>query len=199
MSLEKQVAAIFHDSAKMKTIDFKYGAFRVSPDRLKGVGDAILNGQIALGQSSSSQLSAGYSPYSDTLSLPKTVNPSADKWKVAILHEGVHALVDIYGANAGLTVMDDEAVAYVAEVIYYKALRRPLPTGASEKAIYTAADQLASGLKLYKNAGVLVPVAKAQALRAAILAHPAYADIGETAKTGGHGLKRKCTGAARCG
>lgn len=40
---------------------------------------------------------------------------------------------------------------------------------------------------------VLVPTAKAQALRSAIVAHPVYAEIGETAKTGGHGLKRKCT------
>jgi hypothetical protein len=198
VALENQVAAIFHDSAKMKRIDFKYGAFRVSPDRLKGVGDAIVNGQIALSESDSSQLSAGYSPYTDKLSLPKNVDATADKWKVAILHEGVHALVDIYGANAGLTVMDDEAVAYLAEVIYYKTLRRPLPSGAAEKRIYTEADKLAGSMKLYAKTGVLVPVAKAHALRSAIVAHPAYADIGEEAKTGGHGLKRKCTSAARC-
>ena len=198
MSLATQVAAIFSQSA-VEGIDFHLAGFHVSAARLRKVGAAIACGRIPLAEhEGKGQLSAAYSPYTDKLTLPRNVNPAADKHKVAILHEGVHALVDIFGEGAGLTVLDDEVAAYLAEVIYYKALRRPLPGGASEKKIYETADELATRKRLYRKKGVKLSLDDVKKLREAIHAHPVYESIGVSAKTGGHGLKRKkCVAKAR--
>jgi hypothetical protein len=193
MSFAQQVAAVFQ-GAHIDSIDFRLAGFQISGPRLRKVGEAIACGRISVKQEDGGgTLSAAYSPYSDTFTLPKNANASADKWKVAILHEGIHALVDIFGENAALTVLDDEIAAYVAEVIYYRKLRRPLPSGASERAIYTTANEIVTKHRLDTKRGVHLKAADVKKLREAIHAHPAYSGIGETTKTGGHGLKRPCT------
>ncbi len=193
MSFSNQVASIFQH-AHLNSIDFRIGGFLVNGARLRKVGEAIACGRIDIRQEKGGgMLSAAYSPYKDSFTLPPSANPAADKWKVAILHEGVHALVDIFGEDAGLTILDDEVAAYVAEVIYYKKLRRPLPSGSSERAIYTSADAIVTKHRLDKKKGVRLKPADVKALRDAIHAHPAYSGISPKQKTGGHGLKRACT------
>jgi hypothetical protein len=196
MSFAQQVAAVFQ-GAHIDSINFRLSGFQVTGARLRKVGEAISCGRIEVKQEAGGgTLSAAYSPYQDRFTLPKNANAGADKWKVAILHEGVHALVDIFGEKAALTVLDDEIAAYVAEVIYYKKLRRPLPSGSSERGIYTSANDIVTKHHLDTKKGVHLKAADVKKLREAIHAHPAYSGIGETAKTGGHGLKRACTSTA---
>lgn len=193
MAFVNEVASVFQRSY-VDAIDFRISGFHVSGARLRKVGDAIACGRIAVKQEDTGgTLSAGYSPHQDTFTLPKSANPTAHKWQLAILHEGVHALVDLFGEGAGLTVLDDEVAAYLAEVICYRKLRRPLPSGASERAIYTTADAIVTEHRLDTKKGVKLSHADIKKLRQAIHAHPAYSGIGDKAKTGGHGLKRACT------
>ncbi|GJM43556.1 MAG: hypothetical protein DHS20C21_03980 [Gemmatimonadota bacterium] len=191
MSFQQQVAAIFSSAAAGK-IDFQLDGFCVNPARLKQVGAAIACGRIELIQSKKGGgLSAAYSPHSDRLTVPSKTNPAAHKYQVAIVHEGVHALVDIFGKGAGLTVLDDEAAAYLAEVVFHKAIHRPLPSGDSEKKIYEAADKVATKHGLYGKKPVKLKSSDVKELREAIHAHPEYSSVLTTTKTTGHGLKRK--------
>jgi hypothetical protein len=87
-----------------------------------------------------------------------------------------------------VTVLNDEAAAYLAEVIYLRAAHSWVSGGTAEMAIYNAADQLAKAHDLYSKSGVRVSNDDAADLRAAIHKHPAYSGIGANQKTSGHGL-----------
>ena len=186
MSLATTVAAIF-EGPRAARIHFRLGRLEISPLRLRGVGQAIKKGDIKVEVASSGKLlSASYHPHSDTLTVPddKLASVSA---QAGVLHEGVHALVDMYKCKE-VTVLNDEAAAYLAEVIYLRAAHSWVNGGAAEMAIYNAADQLAKAHDLYSKRGVWLSVDDAADLRAAIHKHPAYNSIGARQKTSGHGL-----------
>jgi hypothetical protein len=104
-----------------------------------------------------------------------------------VLHEGIHALVDMYKCKE-VTVLNDEAAAYLAEVIYLRAAHSWVGGGAAEMAIYNAADQVAKAHGLLNKLGVRLSIDDVADLRAAINKHPAYSGIGAKQKTSGHGL-----------
>jgi hypothetical protein len=193
MSLASKVAEVYSD-VRVARIDFYLGALHVDASGLKKVGEAITGSKICIVEGSTGKrLSGGYSPHNDQLTLPKGVDPALDKWKVVIVHEGVHALVDMAGKKAGLTVLDEEAAAYLAEVVFMKAAYQTLPTGGSEADIFKEADALAQSHGLYTDKGAKVPLADAKKLREAIHKTPIYSSLGEKQKTSGHGLtKRQC-------
>ena len=107
--------------------------------------------------------------------------------QAGVLHEGIHALVDMYTCKE-VTVLNDEAAAYLAEAIYLRAAHSWVNGGAAEMAIYQAADQVAKAHDLYSKRGVRLSLANVADLRAAISKHPAYSGIGARQKTSGHGL-----------
>jgi hypothetical protein len=186
MSAADKVAAIF-DGPRIARIHFRLGRLEVSPQRLRCVGKAIKKGDIHVEVAKTGKLlSAAYSPHSDTLTIPDerlaTVSSQA-----GVLHEGIHALVDMYKCKE-VTVLNDEAAAYLAEVIYLRAGHNWINGGAAEMAIYNAADQVAKAHDLYNKLGVQLSSGDVADLRQAIHAHPAYSSIGAKQKTSGHGL-----------
>ena len=186
MSLADKVAAIF-ESPRVARIHFRLGRLEVSPQRLRGVGKAIKKGDIKVVISKTGTLlSAAYSPHSDTLTVPDDKLATVTS-QAAVLHEGVHALVDMYKCKE-LTVLNDEAAAYLAEVIYLRAAHSWVGGGELEMAIYSAADQVAKTHDLYSKPGVRLSSEDVADLRAAIHKHPAYSGLGANQKTSGHGL-----------
>jgi hypothetical protein len=186
MSLATTVAAIF-EGPRVARIHFRLGRLEISPQRLRGVGKAIKKGDIKVEVHTGGKLlGAAYDPHDDTLMVPDDKLASAVS-QAGVLHEGIHALVDMYKCKE-VTVLNDEAAAYLAEVIYLKAAHSWVNGGAAEMAIYTAADQLAKAHGLYTKRGVRLSVNDAADLRAAIHKHPAYSSLGEHQMTSGHGL-----------
>ena len=188
MSVADKVAAIF-TGPEVAKIHFRLGRLEVSPQRLRGVGEAIKKGAIeVVVATSGGMLSAAYSPHPDRMTIPDdklTSNTS----RSGILHEGVHALVDIYNCKEVL-VLDDEVAAYIAETIYLKALGAKISGDAAAMKIYKAADAVAQAHGLYKKRGVRLKLSDVDELRKAIHAHPAYSGIKAGAKTSGHGLHK---------
>jgi hypothetical protein len=186
MSLADKVAAIF-EGPRAARIDFRLGRLEVSPKRLRGVGKAIKKGDIKVEVHTGGKLlGAAYDPHDDTLMVPDDKLASVAS-QAGVLHEGVHALVDMYKCK-DVTVLNDEAAAYLAEVIYLRAAHSWVNGGAAEMAIYNAADQIAKAHNLYNKRGVRLSNDDAADLRAAIHKHPAYSSIGEHQMTSGHGL-----------
>jgi hypothetical protein len=189
MSLADKVAAIFEGS-RVARIHFRLGRLEVSPQRLRGVGKAIKEGDIKveIEKGSGKLLSASYHPHSDTLTVPDDKLATVAT-QAGVLHEGIHALVDMYKCKE-VTVLNDEAAAYLAEVIYLRAAHSWINGGPAEMAIYNAADQIAKTHDLYGKLGVTLSLDQVADLRAAISKHPAYSGIDAKQKTSGHGLHR---------
>jgi len=188
MSVADKVAAIFSGPG-IAGIHFKLGSLEVSPQRLHEVGRAIKKGDISIVVAKTGTLlSAAYSPHSDSLTIPDDKLATKTS-RSGILHEGIHALVDIYKCKQ-VTVLDDEVAAYLAEVIYLKAIGGWVGGGKAAMRIYDAADDLAKAHNLYKKRGVKLSLSDADELRKAIHAHPAYSSIGAKQMTSGHGLHK---------
>jgi len=186
MSLADKVAAIF-EGPQAARIHFRLGRLEVSPQRLRGVGAAIRKGRIKIEVAKTGKLlSAAYHPHGDTLTLGDDKLASVSS-RAAVLHEGIHALVDMYKCKE-VTVLNDEAAAYLAEAIFLRASHSWINGGAAEMAIYNAADQVAKAHDLYSRRGVKLSTDDVADLRAAIHKHPAYSGIGLKQKTSGHGL-----------
>ena len=186
MALVDNVAAIF-EGPQIARIHFRLGRLEVSPQRLRGVGQAVRKGRIKIAVAKTGNLlSAAYSPHGDTLTLPSD-NIASVSSRAAVLHEGVHALVDMYKCKE-VTVLNDEAAAYLAEAIFLRASHSWINGGAAEMAIYDAADKVAKAHDLYGKPGVRLSTDDVADLRAAIHKHPAYSGVGATQKTSGHGL-----------
>ncbi|MGH6943764.1 MAG: hypothetical protein ACREH6_06040 [Geminicoccaceae bacterium] len=186
MAIADEVAKVFF-SARIARIDFRLGPLEVSPKRLHAVGKAIGGGRIKVAVASTGRLlSAAYSPHSNQMTLPSDQIGSV-MIQASILHEGVHALVDLFRCT-NLTVLDDEAAAYLAEAIYLRAAHTWVSGDGAALAIYKAADALAKAHDLYNTRAVRLSSRDAAALRSAIHAHPAYSGIDVHQRTSGHGV-----------
>lgn len=186
MSLADKIAVIF-EGPQAGRIHFRLGRLEVSPQRLHGVDKAIRKGGIKIEIAKTGKLlSAAYHPHSDTLTLPDDKLASVSS-RAAVLHEGIHALVDMYKCKE-VTVLNDEAAAYLAEAIFLRAAHSWINGGAAEMAIYDAADKVAKAHDLYGKRGVRLSHDDVADLRAAIHKHPAYSGLGARQKTSGHGL-----------
>jgi hypothetical protein len=186
MAITDDVAQVF-DSARIDRIDFRLNGLEVSPKRLREVGKAIRAGKIKVKVSSSGKLlSASYHPHDNRLFVP-TDQIGAVMIQASIVHEGVHALVDLFRAT-NLTVLDDEAAAYLAEAVYLRAAHTWVKGESAASAIYQAADAVARAHDLYSRRGVKLSADHVAELRKVIHAHPAYSSIEPHAHTSGHGV-----------
>jgi len=149
MSLQERVAAVFQ-GARIDRIDFRLEAVQVSPQRLRAVGEAIRQGRITVAVSDTgSLLAAAYTPHRNRMTLGNANVPNTFTGQATILHEGVHALVDMY--RVSIPVLVDEVAAYLAEVIYWRAGHHWMRGGTAEMRIYNAADQIAQAHDLYSR------------------------------------------------
>ena len=103
-----------------------------------------------------------------------------------VLHEGIHALVDMYKCKE-VTVLNDEAAAYSPK--RFICARRTAGSTAAPPRWRSTMPPTSSPRRTISTAsaasGFLDDVAD---LRAAIHEHPAYSGIGAKQKTSGHGL-----------
>ncbi|MDH3376670.1 MAG: hypothetical protein OEQ39_06825 [Gammaproteobacteria bacterium] len=98
MSLQTDVAGVFND-LRVHRIDFHLGGVHIGAARLRQVGNAIKNGRIGVVvRSTGSQVSAGYSHHSNLMTLSNNNMINRMLRRTAIIHEGVHALVDMFRA-----------------------------------------------------------------------------------------------------
>jgi hypothetical protein len=189
VQFQKKVADVLRQP-QIDKIDFVLvdDALDVSPERLKKVGDAIESLRIDVAvNSSGSLLSAAYSPHSNKMTLGDIQVPDRMLGRAAIVHESVHALVDLCKYTKA-TELSDETAAYLAEVIFLRATNSWVSGGATAMAIYNAADQIVTTHKLGKGKRVQLKWTDYLPLRKAIHGHAAYSGIGDMQLTSGHGI-----------
>lgn len=190
-SLPEKVASVFSNFlVDGISFDLHPEGLLVNPIRLREVGKAIAAGRIKVVVASTGGiLSAAYSPHSNTMTITSEKVLEAGTGRSGVLHEGVHALVDLYKCTS-TTSLTDEAAAYLAETIYLRAGKIRFDADAAALKIYDAADELAKARGLYKKKRKPVRLARAdyEPLREAIRAHPAYSGIGANEMTSGHGI-----------
>src|SRR5687768_7018301 len=144
MAIEDEVAKTLSDGW-VKKINFQLGPLLVNAAKLQDVVKAIRASKIkVVVESAGGQLSAAYSPSpisKMTLSGEKIVKPTEHS---AVVHESIHAVVDISG-HKGIGGLNDEAAGYLGESIYLSA-RNIGPAGLvaepPAKKIYIAAFAL---------------------------------------------------------
>jgi len=191
----KQVAAVLQGHL-VDRIEFTFDSEKlyVSGLRLWWVGEAIARGQIrvAIGPTGT-ELDAAYSAHSNTMTL---IHEHVADWPpgcAAILHEGVHALVDLFECTS-TTEITDEAAAYLAETIYryFGKIDVRKEAGANGDptalAIFDAAHRLAAKYGLYKKRGARLTGQQYEPLRKAVHHHEAYSGISLDQLTSGHGV-----------
>ncbi|MFK7913440.1 MAG: hypothetical protein AB8B93_05960 [Pseudomonadales bacterium] len=184
MSIETSVAKILRTSP-IQRINFKIEMVAVTPALLANVAKAIDDGRIAVVEGGSgpsfsasytqlrtSRAASGNSGLIGRLTVGKQA-PSTNLGKAAIVHESVHALVDLVPYKK-LTMHKDEAIAYLADAIYMRALQVKLTNTGKVKALYDAAYALVDQKQLLTKPGTALKWDECQSLLAAIKAIPAY-------------------------
>jgi hypothetical protein len=149
------VSAILYEHAVF-AVDFHLGGLHVNGPLLKAVGDAIKRGDIGLYEDSSLPADAVYEPEEDTLYFKSgdqkgyTSIPA----KSLIVHEAVHALIDMNKATS-TTILTAEVAAYLAQIVYqlasgYDAVRSwaRSNSGTQKGQIYTNALALIDKYKM---------------------------------------------------
>ena len=159
----------------------------VSPRRLRQVADAIEKGRIdVVVADTGSLLGAAYSPHSDRMTLRSAQVPDSGLGRSDIVHESVHALVDLFRYTKA-TELSDEVAAYLAQALFMRSIGLKV-TGGEAKAIFDAAIAIIDGHKLGKGKQVRLRGSDYLPLRRVVHAHPAYSGIGERQLTSGHGV-----------
>jgi hypothetical protein len=185
---QRKVADVLR-SPPIDKIDFVLvdDAIEVTPRRLRQVADVIEKGRIDVAVADTgSLLGAAYSPHSNKMTLRSLQVPDGGLGRSMIVHEGVHALVDLFRYTKA-TELSDEAAAYLAETLFMRSIGLTV-TGGGALPIYNAAAALIDAHKLGKGRQVRLQWADYLPLREAVRAHPAYHGIGERQLTSGHGV-----------
>ena len=188
---EPRIAAILRSDAA-KRVDFSIEKNSVNPTLMESVAQAIERGsvQIALGESGDN-FRASYTTWKGHRPTPETEGRTGQlvvklqylpthQGKVDVFHESVHALKDM--RNYQINGDQDEALAYVADSIYWLAFNESLPkhqqtrfppTGDS-KPIYDASAALIESKDMLAKPGVMLRWSDCAALLKAIRQHSGY-------------------------
>ena len=155
------VSAILYENA-VYAVDFHLGGLHVNGPLLKAVGDAVKRGDIGLYEDSSLPADAMYEPEEDTLYFKSGDQKgyASIPDKSVIVHEAVHALIDMNKATS-TTILTAEVAAYLAQIIYqlasgYDAVRSWARThsGTDLGKIYTHALALIDKYKMAQRGTV---------------------------------------------
>lgn len=173
---------------KLDQIDFSLDGIKIDAAGLREVGRLMVEGRIHIEVGDTgTTLSAAYTPHSNTMSVGQMDRPPSDVWRAGIVHESVHALVDLRKTRT--TELNDETVAYIAEAIYIRAGGIWITPGdPAAAAILNAARNIVEGHQLHVNNGVELTSNNCRALQAAILSHTAYSGA-DRRRTTQHGIE----------
>lgn len=133
-------------SFAINNINFTLDSIRIDPEGYREMGYKVRSRGItvepARSRSSSSALSAVYTPGLDKLTVPPTINLANSVTDQAmIIHEMTHALIDYHRVRT--LNMIDEALAYIAESIYARSKLTSLSSSNPlSQAIITAAQNI---------------------------------------------------------
>ena len=185
MSLQSDVAQVLRTHPANR-ISFKVENIAIDRTQMDLVAKAIEKQDISVVTGSTgAQLGAAYSSFVGrrfdagekrligriTLASESVVRTALGK--ASIFHESVHALMDVKGTK-GLSMQDDEVVAYLADALYLRASHTSVSGGTLEMAIYKAAFAIVDARHMLTKHGVVLKWTDCDALRDAIKAHPAY-------------------------
>lgn len=180
MLLQQQAAAIFYNKPIMNTIDFFVDDIHINPRLLRAVGDAIGNCRIGIKIGNTGRhTGAAYTRGKErriTISDPKVLRDKPGK--VAVLHEGVHGLVELFYCRA--SELQDETVAYIAEMVY--ARMTAVSFNLEVSPIHKAAFEITEKHTMRTKKGVKLQSDKDCAeLIEAIRREPAYRNLSDKA------------------
>ena len=184
MSLASSVAGVLRNPP-VGHINFRVETITVDKAHMESVAKAIDAGDILVETGSSGpQLGAAYSSYRSRrfaagekkligkITIGSAGVTATPLGRAAILHESVHALMDV--RNLKVSMHDDEVVAYLADAVCLRSSRTTINGGAPEMAIYKAAFAIVDARQMATKPGVALKWSDCDALRTAIKAHPAY-------------------------
>ncbi len=193
MSLASNVASVFLTSdpiprARLDRIDFYFGRLHIDAQGLRTVGSAIRRGRIQVRVGNTGPLlGAAYSSHHNRMTVPSARAHTTTLGQAAILHEGVHALLDL--TRFQTTALTDETAAYLAEAIYLRAASTmPVSRNPDTMRIYRTAFQLINQHLLANRRGVRLRAADYQPLLDAIHNHQAYRGISPSQPNTGLGV-----------
>ena len=185
MSLESDVANVLR-SAPVGRISFRVSNIAVNKTRMNLVAKAIEAGDITVEiGNTGAQLGAAYSSFVGrrleagekrrigriTLGSEGVIRTALGK--ASIVHESVHALMDVDQVPVP-SMQKDEVVAYLMDALYLRATATKVSGGAKEMAIFNAAFAIVDGHRMLAKPGARLQWSDCDALLAAITAHPAY-------------------------
>ncbi|MBX2885442.1 MAG: hypothetical protein KTR32_36140 [Granulosicoccus sp.] len=185
MTLRAEVVAVLRDSP-VDRIKFNIGNITISKTEFEKVAKAIEKDDIAVVTGSSGpKLGASYTSWKTRrikdgekkmigkITLGKGDVTKTPLGKAAIYHESTHALMDV--SNHKIPMIDEEVIAYIADVMYLSALPYENFTGTKQvMAIFNAANALIKSKKLLLKPSTVLKWSDCDELRLAIKAHPAY-------------------------
>lgn len=137
MPIAEDVAKIY-ETPQIQRVRFKYAVYWFTPDLYKRIAHAVRFAQHRVGgirvrvNSTMKTLLAAYDPKEDRIDIRDAFVPYNAFGKAALVHEGMHAIVDMrYRAMRGIA---EEALGFVAEAIYLRALNVKAPSSPMHKA-----------------------------------------------------------------
>jgi hypothetical protein len=193
MDLKNRVAAVLKEPA-VQRIRFQIGGLPVNSSRLDRVADKIRSEEIHVYIWEKLKNPAEYVPVRDSILLRDADVFSDSYGKSMIVHEAVHAMIDMNEAKA-TTLFSSEVAAYLAQVIYDLVASRGNSKFRFKALIMNPDGRVArESLALidkFKMTNTIVNVKwqDYQALREAIKANPAYRDWGDKQLFPADGLK----------
>ena len=192
-SWQRRVADVFNGPSIAK-IDFYMEDLHISPRGLREVGDAIRNRRIKVELSKSSdaasKIGALYTPARDIMSFGSTAIIDVFD-RAAIVHEGVHALIDMM-MYRGLKALDDEAVAYIADAIYLAAEKTGYNYSKIDlqgRNLFGSAARLVKKKNMVRKKGVRLTRADLDELRRGVHEHESYRMLGDDELTVAGGVR----------
>lgn len=175
-------------------IDFHVGKVHINAERLTTVRDHIRVGNILV-KGGTSDL-AFYDQASDVLITQKKSPPANDDDRALLLHECVHAMIDVYDPNTTVTRHIGELAAYLTQVTYTvrkDPSRNPGGTGLWDKFwIDLYATVRANKLDTSAGNGATIDAQTLEKLRKQLAALPSvnYGSFSEHATDVSDGLSR---------
>jgi hypothetical protein len=164
-------------SPAARRIDFTLGRWHINADAFESVAKAIELGEIdvVVGAAARAGVEAQYNNKSDFVRVPNSGYGATVTQQAGILHECVHAVVDMQNIS-GQAESANEAAAYVAMMLYTLHTGSPIPP--SNVPIADIADVIADYMK--DHPGAAVPSMFEADLRNVIALHPNYRGKGMT-------------------